>query len=78
MQRGASFVSWIEHEMANWKRLTTVDDITIDVNMDQVCFMTELKDHTVLHFPAGREDTMLRSVKERLDEIHLKQALRSM
>jgi hypothetical protein len=68
----------MEHEMANWKRLTTVDDITIDVNMDQLSFMTEFKDHTVLHFPAAREDSIVRSVKERLDEIHLKQALRSM
>jgi hypothetical protein len=55
-----------------WRRLTVSTEIlTADVNMDNVCYMLEMKDHTVLYFIGGQGEKFLSlSVKETVDEIH--------
>jgi hypothetical protein len=52
--------------MASWKRLTDLQDIRIDVNVDQVCYMAQHKDFTRIHF-AGSD--LFVAVKEPADEI---------
>jgi hypothetical protein len=59
-------------KMATWKRLTDSDGAQIDVNMDEVCFISHGEDYTTLYFSAGIGERFLtRNVRQRADEIHL-------
>jgi hypothetical protein len=65
-------------KMATWKRLTDSDGAQIDVNMDEVCFISHGEDYTTLYFSAGIGERFLtRNVRQRADEIHLMPPLRS-
>ena len=59
--------------MAVWKRLTGVNGEQIDINVDQVCYMVQHVNETVIHFPS---DAMYR-VKDKADAIHKANPLRS-
>jgi hypothetical protein len=58
--------------MAHWKRLTNNEDFKVDVNMDAVAYMMNVKDHAVLWFAGGRGDGkfLSLSLKETPDEVH--------
>jgi hypothetical protein len=53
--------------MAVWKRLTGVNGEQIDINVDQVCYMVQHVNGTVIHFSS---DVMHR-VKDKADDIHV-------
>ena len=64
--------------MAHWKRLTEVDNISIDVNMDAVAYMRGLDIYTEITFVGGISDerrVLAISVKEKPDQIHRAQPL---
>jgi hypothetical protein len=55
----------------SWKRLTTVQDVKADVNMNNVCYILQLIDCTTLYFIGGRGEGFLSlSVKETADVIY--------
>ena len=67
--------------MADWKRLTHVDGTKIDINTDVVAYMHPFNDHTEVFFVGGRNDEgrgLVVSVKEKPDDIHMAEPLRSM
>jgi hypothetical protein len=65
--------------MATWKRVTDVDGRQMDVNMEQISFITQHKDYTTLHFSGGgqSDEFLVWNVKEKADEIHMATPLRS-
>jgi hypothetical protein len=66
--------------MPGWKSLTSDSGATVDVNMDQVCYMQGMDEGvTVLYFAAANgKEFLARKVKEKPDEIHMAKPLRSM
>jgi hypothetical protein len=65
--------------MGEWKRLTAMDGHPVDVNMDQVAFIECPQGVTELHFindAAGPKGTVILSVREKLDDINMKNPLR--
>jgi hypothetical protein len=59
--------------MAHWKRLTGTDGDQIDVNMDAVAYLQELKNHTAIHFVGGLSaegKAIIVGVREKPDTIH--------
>jgi hypothetical protein len=60
-----------ETAMAMWKRLTDSHGGTIDVNLDQACFMEPTSGGTDIHFITGGKQF----AKETPDEIHGKAAI---
>ena len=65
--------------MATWKRVTDVDGRQMDVNMDQICFIIQHSDFATLHFAGGGQgdEFLVWNVKEKADEIHTANPLRS-
>jgi hypothetical protein len=58
--------------MAHWKRLTSSSTAggKVDVNLDNVCYITQHEKYSTVFFAAAKSDVFLRlSVKESLDEI---------
>ena len=63
--------------MAHWKRLTEVDNISIDVNMDAVAYMRGLDTYTEITFVGGISDErrVLAISERKPDQIHRAQPL---
>lgn len=54
-----------------WKRLTTVQDLKTDVNMDNVCYILPSESYLTLYFVGGKGEAFLSlTVKEKPDQIH--------
>jgi hypothetical protein len=57
--------------MAHWKRLHGIDGIQVDVNMENVAYMTRVANGTGIYCVGGKGDRYLvHNVKETPDQIH--------
>lgn len=53
-----------------WRRSTTADNLQVDVNMDNVCYILQTIDYETVYFAGGKEDNFLHlTVKETADQI---------
>ena len=57
--------------MASWRRLTNMNGVRVDVNLDNVAYMHRVGEDTEMIFVGGRSDHFLvLVVKESPDDIH--------
>jgi hypothetical protein len=51
--------------MANWKKLTSVDNATVYINIDNVAYIRKYRDHTTIYFTVQKGEFLANvSVRE--------------